>query len=112
MSTEDQTTTLEINRTSIGETRLVSEPHREGGRADGQARLRVDRFALNANNITYAEYAERCADAIVDFAVVSRDWLTVEHHNGAEAAQAAWLDVYAGSVAPSTGVIARIADVG
>jgi NADPH:quinone reductase-like Zn-dependent oxidoreductase len=59
-----------------------------------------------------AEYAERCADAIVDFAVASRDWLTVEHHNGAEAAQAAWLAVYAGSVAPSTGVIARIADVG
>jgi hypothetical protein len=58
------------------------------------------------------EYARRCTDAIVDFAVVSRDWLTVEQRNGADDAQSAWHDVYAGSVAPSTGVIARMADVG
>ncbi len=44
--------TLEVDRDACGNTRLVEaalEPL-----ADGQVRLRVDRFALTANNVTYA----------------------------------------------------------
>jgi hypothetical protein len=45
-------TILEVDRTNFGTTRLVDEPLEP--LADGQVRLRIDRFALTANNITYA----------------------------------------------------------
>jgi len=44
--------TLEVDRAACGETRLVAAPLEP--LADGQVRLRVDRFALTANNVTYA----------------------------------------------------------
>ena len=44
--------TLEVDRAACGETRLVAAPLEL--LADGQVRLRVDRFALTANNVTYA----------------------------------------------------------
>jgi len=44
--------TLEVDRAACGETRLVTAPLEP--LADGQVRLRVDRFALTANNVTYA----------------------------------------------------------
>jgi NADPH:quinone reductase-like Zn-dependent oxidoreductase len=44
--------TLEVDRASCGETRLVEAPLEP--LADGAVRLRVDRFALTANNVTYA----------------------------------------------------------
>jgi hypothetical protein len=43
---------LEVNRAKPGETRLVAAEL--GSLADNQVRLRVDRFALTANNVTYA----------------------------------------------------------
>lgn len=43
---------LEVNRTTHGETRLIEEDLEP--LEPGQVRLRVDRFALTANNITYA----------------------------------------------------------
>ena len=48
--------TLEVDRAACGETRLVAAPLEP--LADGQVRLRVDRFALTANNITYADVGE------------------------------------------------------
>ena len=42
--------TLEVDRAACGETRLVAAPLEP--LADGQVRLRVDRFALTANNVT------------------------------------------------------------
>ncbi len=45
-------TILEIDRTDHGDTRLVTED--AAPLAEGQVRLRIDRFALTANNITYA----------------------------------------------------------
>ena len=45
-------TILEVNRHRIGETRLVTDELAPLG--GGQVRLRIDRFALTANNITYA----------------------------------------------------------
>ena len=44
--------TLEVDRAACGETRLVAAPLEP--LANGQVRLRVDRFALTANNVTYA----------------------------------------------------------
>jgi NADPH:quinone reductase-like Zn-dependent oxidoreductase len=44
--------TLEVDRAACGETRLVEAPLEP--LTDGQVRLRVDRFALTANNVTYA----------------------------------------------------------
>jgi hypothetical protein len=43
---------LEIRRASIGEAEVHEEPHVE--LEDGQIRLRIDRFAVTANNISYA----------------------------------------------------------
>ena len=47
---------LEVNRTSVGDTRLVEVDEPE--LADGQVRLHVDRFAVTANNITYAVFGD------------------------------------------------------
>jgi hypothetical protein len=43
---------LEIRRSSIGEAEVHAEPI--GELADGQIRLRIDRFAVTANNVSYA----------------------------------------------------------
>ena len=43
---------LEIRRTSIGETEVHAEPVVD--LQDGQIRLRIDRFAVTANNVSYA----------------------------------------------------------
>lgn len=47
---------LEVNRATIGETRLVEVDDAE--LADGQVRLHVDLFAITANNITYAVFGD------------------------------------------------------
>src|SRR4051794_37161221 len=47
---------LEVDRASFGDTRLVTDDL--GPLDDGQVRLRIDRFALTANNITYAAIGE------------------------------------------------------
>lgn len=49
-------TVLEVNRTAIGETRLteIDLP----ALADGQVRLRIERFAVTANNVTYAMFGD------------------------------------------------------
>jgi hypothetical protein len=51
-STRHGTAVLEIRRTSIGEAEVHEEPITE--LQDGQIRLRVDRFAVTANNVSYA----------------------------------------------------------
>lgn len=51
-------------------------------------------------------YARRSAEALRDFVDASRSWLTVDRRTGADGVQSAWADVYAGSVAPSVGVVA------
>jgi hypothetical protein len=43
---------LEIRRSSIGESEVHTEPI--GDVEDGQIRLRIDRFAVTANNVSYA----------------------------------------------------------
>lgn len=52
------TTTLEVRRDAIGEARVTVEPSVPGGLEPGQVRLRIDRFALTANNITYAVFGD------------------------------------------------------
>lgn len=49
-------TILEVNRSAVGETRLVDVPDHDLG--DGQVRLRIDRYAVTANNITYAVFGD------------------------------------------------------
>jgi len=53
-------------------------------------------------------YAQRCADAMSEFARGSRDWLDVEHRFGPAAAQQAWTDVHDGNVTPNVGIIASL----
>ncbi|MGA9277802.1 DUF2855 family protein [Ilumatobacter sp.] len=52
------TTTLEVRRDAVGETRLVTEPHDPTHLEPGDVRLRIDRFAITANNITYAVFGD------------------------------------------------------
>ncbi|HVF31852.1 MAG TPA: DUF2855 family protein [Acidimicrobiales bacterium] len=47
---------LLVKRDALHETRLTDEP--PPALADGEARLRIDAFALTANNITYAVFGE------------------------------------------------------
>jgi len=51
---------LLVSRTDLRSTRLVPDPDAPQARAlaDGEARLRIDRFALTSNNITYAAFGE------------------------------------------------------
>ena len=47
---------LEVNRVTIGETRLVDVDDAE--LTDGQVRLDIDLFAVTANNVTYAVFGD------------------------------------------------------
>ncbi len=49
-------TELHVNRSSIGDTRLVTVPF--GELAAEQVRLSVEHYALTANNITYAQFGD------------------------------------------------------
>ncbi len=53
---EDTTTVLEVDRGDVATTRLVEAPAPAPGA--GEVALRVDRFALTANNVTYAVAGE------------------------------------------------------
>lgn len=44
--------TLEIRRDALAETRVVEAP--DAPLAEGEARLRIERFAITANNVSYA----------------------------------------------------------
>jgi hypothetical protein len=50
------TTTLLVRKDQLGETRLATRD--DAPLAPGQVRVRVDSFALTANNITYAAFGE------------------------------------------------------
>jgi hypothetical protein len=50
------TTTLQVRKDQLDQTRLVTTE--DTALADGQVRLRVEHFALTANNITYAAFGE------------------------------------------------------
>ncbi|MFC5496163.1 DUF2855 family protein [Caenimonas terrae] len=50
------TTTLLVRRDRLDQTRIVETP--DLPLADGQVRVRIDRFALTSNNITYAAFGE------------------------------------------------------
>jgi NADPH:quinone reductase-like Zn-dependent oxidoreductase len=53
MSTDTTASTLEVRKDKWARTRVVSEPL-SGELADNEVLLRIDRFALTANNISYA----------------------------------------------------------
>lgn len=50
----------QVSRSNLRESRLVGDPDAPQARplVDGQARLRIDSFALTSNNITYAAFGE------------------------------------------------------
>ena len=50
------TTTFQVRKDQLHSTRLVEAP--DAPLADGQVRVRIARFALTANNITYAAFGE------------------------------------------------------
>ena len=51
---------IEVRRNDLTATRAVPDPHAPAAHAlaDGEARLKVSRFALTANNVTYAAFGE------------------------------------------------------
>ena len=51
-----QSTTLEVNRSSITETRVVVDDL--GELAPNSVRLRIERFSITANTVTYAEFGD------------------------------------------------------
>ena len=57
---DDQGARLWVSRADLRQTRVVADPDAPTARplADGEARLRIQRFALTANNITYAAFGE------------------------------------------------------
>ncbi len=55
-ATAPQTTQFQVRKQALADTRLVPQPH--APLADGQVRVRIDRCAYTANNITYAAFGE------------------------------------------------------
>ena len=57
---DNPTQRFQVARQDLRRTRLVADPDAPAARplADGEARLRIDTFALTANNITYAAFGE------------------------------------------------------
>ena len=57
---DDKAARIEVARQDLRETRVIDDPDAPQRRplAEGQARLRIDRFALTSNNITYAAFGE------------------------------------------------------
>lgn len=57
---DEQGSRLWVSRTDLHQVRTVADPDAPGARAlaEGEARLRIERFALTANNITYAAFGE------------------------------------------------------
>lgn len=51
---------IEVRRSVFAETRIAPDPDAPDARPlqDGDLRLRVDRFALTANNVTYAQFGD------------------------------------------------------
>jgi len=51
---------FQVHRSQLRTSRLVSDPDAPAARplAEGEARLRIDHFALTSNNITYAAFGE------------------------------------------------------
>ena len=58
--TDDDAQRFQVRRSNLRDSRLVADPDAPGARplAEGQARLRIDSFALTSNNITYAAFGE------------------------------------------------------
>jgi hypothetical protein len=58
--TDDQGARLWVSRADLRQARIVPDPDAPAARplADGEARLRIERFALTANNITYAAFGD------------------------------------------------------
>jgi len=56
----DQAQRFQVHRSQLRTSRLVNDPDAPAARplADGEARLRIDSFALTSNNITYAAFGE------------------------------------------------------
>ena len=48
--------TFQVRKSQLSQTRLVTTP--DLPLADGQVRVKVDHFALTANNITYAAFGD------------------------------------------------------
>lgn len=63
-------TTLQVDRRSIGATRLVEVD--EAALADEHVRLTIEQYALTANNITYAQFGDMLA--YWDFYPVTAEW--------------------------------------
>jgi NADPH:quinone reductase-like Zn-dependent oxidoreductase len=87
-----QNTILEINRSDHSQTRLVEQPLADCG--PGQVRLRVDRFALTANNITYAVAGDMLG--YWDFFPAEAGWGRVPAMGWADVVESASPDVAVG----------------
>ena len=83
---------LEVNRSAIEETRLHEEPAAE--LADGEVRLRIDRFAVTSNNVTYAVFGDVLG--YWDFFPAADGWGRVPAMGWAEVAESANPDIAVG----------------
>ncbi len=92
MTTSATTTVLEVDRADHGRTRLfeTEDPPLE----EGQVRLRVDRFAVTANNITYAAMGD--AFGYWDFFPAEKGWGRVPAMGWADLVESRHPDVAVG----------------
>ena len=84
---------LEVDRTTVGETRVVDAASRSLGA--GEVRLRIDRFAVTANNITYAVFGDVLA--YWEFFPTDLPWGRVPAMGWAEVVESANTDIEVGS---------------
>lgn len=84
--------TLEVDRGDFGRTRLLEAEL--GDLAEGSVRLRVDRFALTANNVTYAQVGDMLG--YWDFFPTEAGWGRIPAMGWAEVVESAHPDVDVG----------------
>ena len=72
------TTTLQVQKKQLGQTRLHRDAdiNADAPLADGQIALRIDRFALTANNITYAAFGD-AMNYWAFYPTAEADWGTI-----------------------------------
>jgi hypothetical protein len=92
MTQETENVTLEVDRTACDRTRLLTEP--PAALESGQVRWRIDRFALTANNVTYAVMGDFLG--YWDFFPAAAGWGRVPAMGWAEVVESAHPDVRTG----------------
>ena len=91
-------TEMWVDRTDYHHTRVVQGDMPTPG--DGEILVAIDKFAMTANNVTYA--------ASIELVIRLAPTLLIESHSGAEACDAIWQSLLRNQVSGQHGVVVSL----